>query len=459
MRRGNLVLFLLIFIWSTLYVRGQAPEGSFIDYRVLPNFDTLVLNRSYGDWWFGLFGNTSFNLNIGKLWIPERPYLPLSDTLNRLLQHNSRNGVNVLFGLTGEYVPKGSHWGGMVRLTLLEKRFVESLAELSKEHSYSLILDFRSIVLSPSVRYNFSIEGLHAFAGFDLEYFFSNKSRLQEVEYKDGSRLVTDWVLSASPRQFRLNFHAGAGWDLLFLSINQSFRVRAKPFISMHFGTIVFSGYGSSLNTLHLRGGFSLLFGPDDVKSELRKYDSTYVKPPEAIVQTPPTVRRGVMFAGFERQPLFASLELSMVPISEIHSEAGLTQEEQIESEISVATPQEKTTINPNQKIVLQGYNRSEVVSLTPSMRKTLDAIAEFLLTNPEYIVVIEGHSDNQGTLDQNTERGRLRAQAAANYLISRRVSPSRIRTASRSSFYPIADNTTEEGRRKNRRVEIVLVK
>lgn len=165
------------------------------------------------------------------------------------------------------------------------------------------------------------------------------------------------------------------------------------------------------------------------------------------------------MFAGFERQPLFASLELSMVPISEIHSEAGLTQEEQIESEISVATPQEKTTINPNQKIVLQGYNRSEVVSLTPSMRKTLDAIAEFLLTNPEYIVVIEGHSDNQGTLDQNTERGRLRAQAAANYLISRRVSPSRIRTASRSSFYPIADNTTEEGRRKNRRVEIVLVK
>ncbi|MFN3269528.1 MAG: OmpA family protein, partial [Candidatus Kapaibacteriota bacterium] len=321
-------------------------------------------------------------------------------------------------------------------------------------------LDFRSIVLSPSVRYNFSIEGLHAFAGFDLEYFFSDKSRLQEVEVDSvKTRLVTDWVLTASPRQFRLNFHAGAGWDLLFLSINQSFRVRAKPFISMHFGTNVFSGYGSSLNTLHLRGGFSLLFGQDDIKSELRKYDSTYVKPPEAIAQTPPTVRRGVMFAGFERQPLFASLELSMVPISEIHTEAGLTQEEQIESEITVATPQEKTTINPNQKIVLQGYNRSELVSLTPSMRKTLDAIAEFLLTNPEYIVVIEGHSDNQGTLDQNTERGRLRAQAAANYLISRRVSPSRIRTASRSSFYPIADNTTEEGRRKNRRVEIVLVK
>lgn len=457
--KNNIVVVISVLVFGCFGLRSQAPEGSFIDYKVLPNLDTLVLNRSYGDWWFGLFGNTSFNINFGKLWIPERPYLPLSDTLNRLLLHNSKNGFNVLLGLTGEYVPKGSHWGGMLRLTLLEKRLVESLAELSKEHTYSLVLDFRSIVLSPSVRYNFSVEGLHIFAGLDFEYFFSDKSRLQEVEYKDGARLVTDWVLSASPRRLRLGLNAGAGWDLLFLSIAKSFRVRAKPFVSLHYGTSVFTGYGSSLNSFHIRGGFSFLFGPDEIKSELRKYDSTFVTPPGAIAQTPPTVRRGVVFYGFERQPLFASLELSMVPTSEIHSEVGLTKEEQIASEVSLAETQEKTIIDPNQKIVLQGYNRSDIVSLTPAMRRTLDAIAEFLLTNPNYIVVIEGHSDNQGTLEQNTERGRLRAQAAANYLISRRVSPARIRTASRSSFYPIADNSTEDGRRKNRRVEILLVK
>jgi outer membrane protein OmpA-like peptidoglycan-associated protein len=457
--KSRFLLVIFAFVLNIIGLAAQAPVGEMKYYKVLPNLDTLVLNRSYGDWWFGVFSNLSYNISVGKLWIPERPFLPLSDTLNRLLQHNSKNGANLILGLTGEFVPKGSQWGGMVRLSLFEKRYIESLAELTKEHTYSLILDFRSIVLSPAVRYNFSIEGLHAFAGFDFEYFFSDKSRLQEVEYKDGSRLVTDWIISASPRKFRANFHIGAGWDLLFLSIEKSIRVRAKPFISLHFGTNVFSGYGSSLNAFHIRGGFALLFGPDDITTELRKYDSTYVKPPEAIAQATPAVRRGVKFQGFERQPLFASLELSMVPISQIHSEVALTKEEQIESGVGVAETSERTTINPDQKIVLQGYNRSDLVSLTPSMRKTLDAIAEFLLSNPEYIVVIEGHSDNQGTLEQNTERGRLRAQTAANYLISRRVSPARIRTASRSSFYPIADNTTEEGRRKNRRVEIVLVK
>ncbi|MFN3306645.1 MAG: OmpA family protein [Candidatus Kapaibacteriota bacterium] len=453
--------FVSVWIVLLIAIRAypQAPHGSFVDYKVLPNLDTLVLNRSYGDWWFGAYINLSYNLNFGKLLIPERPYLPLSDTLNRLLLHESKNGGNVLFGLTGEYTPKGSHWGGILRLALLENRFVKSTAELSKEHTYSLLLDFKSIALSPSVRYNFSIEGLHLFGGLDFEYFFGDKSRLQEVEYSDGSRLVTDWVLSASPRRFRLNLHLGAGWDLLFLDISKTVRVRAKPFLSLHYGTSVFSGYSSSLNTFHLKGGVSLLFGPDEVQSDYRKYDSTYVKPPEAIVQTPPTTRRGVMFSGFERAPLFASLELSVVSTSEVYAVASSTKEEEISTGIKIAETPERITINPNQKIVLQGYARSGIVSLTPSMRNTLDVLTEFLLANPDYIVVVEGHSDNQGTLEQNTERGRLRAQAVVDYLISRKVNPSRIRSASRSSFYPIADNTTEEGRRRNRRVEIFLVK
>lgn len=451
--------WLLLLVLLVQIARGQAPYGSFVDYKLLPNLDTLVLNRSYGDWWFGLFGNLSYNVNFGKLLIPERPYLPLSDTLNRLLTHNSKNGFNILFGLTAEYVPKGSHWGGMLRLTLLENRFVKSEAKLSDEHTYSLMLDFRSLMLSTSVRYNFSVEGLHAFAGFDLEYFFDDKSRLQEIEKKDGSRILTDWVLSASPKRLRLSFHTGVGWDFFFLGISKTFRIRSKPYISMHFGTNVFSGFSSSLNTFHLRGGVAFIFGPDDVTTEYRKYDSTYVKPIEQIAQVPQQIRRGIYFPGFEQKPQFAALELSMVPSPQIIAEAGITKEEQITSEVKIPESATRPTINPNQKIVLQGYTRSDLVSLTQSMRNTLDLLAEFLLQNPEYIVVIEGHSDNQGTLDQNTERGRLRAQAVANYLISRKVSPSRIRTASRSSFYPIADNTTEEGRRKNRRVEIVLVK
>ncbi len=451
-------IILLLFL-TILKAGGQAPFGDLWEYKLLPSLDTLVLNRSYGDWWFGIYSNGLYNLNFGDLQIPERPYLPLSDTLNRLLQHKSRNGFNLSFGLIGEYVPKGSHWGGTLELALIDKRGIESFAELSKEHTYSMMLDFRSIVISPSVRYNFSVEGLHTFAGFDFELFFDDKSKLREVEYKDGSRILTDWVLSASPKRLRLGVHIGVGWDFLFLDIAQTARVRLKPFLSLHYGTVVFDGYSSKLNSLTVRGGMSFAFSFDEVSSVLKKYDSTFVKPPEAIAQAPSTIRRGVAFTGFEHTPLFFSLELSMVPQSQVSGEASLTETEKVEGGLKVSESTEKPTIKPNEKIILQGYTRSDIVSLTQSMRNTLDAIAEFLLLNPEYTVVIEGHSDNQGTLEQNTERGRLRAQAAANYLISRRVSPSRIRTASRSSFFPIAENTTEEGRRKNRRVEILLVK
>lgn len=454
----NRKIFLFLFL-GILKASGQAPFGDLLEYKLLPTLDTLFLNRSYGDWWCGVYGSGLYNLNFGDLLIPERPYLPLNDTLNRILKHNSRNGFNLAFGLIGEYVPKGSHWGGTLKLAIIDKRAIESFAEISKEHTYSMMLDFRSIVISPSVRYNFSLEGLHSFAGFDFEFFFNDKSKLREVEYKDGSRILTDWVLSASPKRLRFGFHIGVGWDFLFLDIAQSVRVRWKPFLSLHYGGVVFDGYNSKLNSFTFRGGMSIAFSFDEITSELRKYDSTFVKPPEAIVQTPSTIRRGVAFTGFEHTPLFASLELSMVPISQVSGEASLTEAERIEGDVKVSESPEKPTIKPNEKIFLQGYTRSEIVSLTPSMRNTLDAVAEFLLLNPEYTVIIEGHSDNQGTLEQNTERGRLRAQTAANYLISRRVSPSRIRTASRSSFFPIAENTTEEGRRKNRRVEILLVK
>ncbi|MGB9913162.1 MAG: hypothetical protein ACPLRO_07305, partial [Candidatus Kapaibacteriota bacterium] len=106
--KSRFLLVIFAFVLNIIGLAAQAPVGELKDYKVLPNLDTLVLNRSYGDWWFGVFSNLSYNISVGKLWIPERPFLPLSDTLNRLLQHNSKNGANLILGLTGEFVPKGS---------------------------------------------------------------------------------------------------------------------------------------------------------------------------------------------------------------------------------------------------------------------------------------------------------------------------------------------------------------
>lgn len=457
MRKLLALTFVLILGFRIMH--SQMPYGEFIDYKLLPYLDTLILHRSYGDWWFGAFITSGWNLNFGKLQIPERPFLPLNDTINRLLAFNSKNGINFAGGILIEYSPKGSFWGGMCRITLLEGRTSRSDAILSEFNQYSAIMDFRTIVISPSIRYNFEIEGLHAFAGFDIEYLFDDKSKLEQTEVKDGARIITDWVLPAGIRNFRFGLNLGAGWEFFFLDIGKEFRTRWKPFITFNFGTTYFSGYNSSLNSISIRLGASVTFGKDEIKRELHKYDSLYVKPPEAIASVPQTLRRGVYYSGVDTRRIYASLDIAFKEVERIFAELLLSEEEQIQTQIQLPERKPAVVIDQNQKIVLQGFNRSEITTLTPSMRQTLDALAEFLVSNPNYIVVIEGHSDNQGAPIQNLERSQLRSRNAFDYLVARGINPDRIRWAGRSSFVPIADNSTENGRRLNRRIEIILVK
>lgn len=457
MRKLLALTVVLIFKFSIMY--SQMPYGEFTEYRLLPNLDTLILHRSYGDWWFGAFITSSWNINFGKLQIPERPFLPLSDTINRLLAFNSKNGINFAGGILMEYLPKGSFWGGTCKITLLEGRTSRSDAILSEFNQYSAIIDFRTIVISPSVRYNFEIEGLYAFAGFDIEYLFNDKSKLEQTEVKDGARLITDWVLPVGIRSFRFGLNLGAGWEFFFLAIGEEFRTRWKPFITLNFGTTYFSGYNSSLNSISIRGGVSVTFGKDEIKRELHKYDSLYVKPPQVIASVPQTLRRGVNYSGVDNRRIYASLDIASKEVERIFAELQLSEEEQIQPQIRPPGRKFPIKIDPNQKIVLQGFYRSEITTLSPTMRQTLDALAEFLVTNPNYIVVIEGHSDNQGTPIQNLERSLLRSRNAFEYLVARGINPDRIRWGGRSSFVPIADNTTESGRRLNRRIEIILVK
>jgi outer membrane protein OmpA-like peptidoglycan-associated protein len=73
--------------------------------------------------------------------------------------------------------------------------------------------------------------------------------------------------------------------------------------------------------------------------------------------------------------------------------------------------------------------------------------------------VEIGGHADETGSVEANTRLSKNRAKAAADYLISKQVAASRIDYKGYSSSKPVASNSTEEGRQKNRRVELKLVK
>lgn len=67
------------------------------------------------------------------------------------------------------------------------------------------------------------------------------------------------------------------------------------------------------------------------------------------------------------------------------------------------------------------------------------------------------GTTDNTGSRTVNQKLSEERAQAVANYLIGQKVDPVRITTRGLAYDSPIADNSTEEGRAQNRRVEILI--
>lgn len=94
---------------------------------------------------------------------------------------------------------------------------------------------------------------------------------------------------------------------------------------------------------------------------------------------------------------------------------------------------------------------------IKPNLRPVLDQFAQGLSAQPNTEVRIIGHTDSTGSPAINDPLSVQRAQSAKNYLAARGVDPNRIIIAGRGDREPVADNGTEAGRARNRRVEIFL--
>lgn len=86
-----------------------------------------------------------------------------------------------------------------------------------------------------------------------------------------------------------------------------------------------------------------------------------------------------------------------------------------------------------------------------------LDALVKILNEYPEAKVSIEGHTDNKGNSEANRELSQKRADAVKAYLISKGVDASRLTATGYGDTKPVADNNTNAGRAKNRRVDFKL--
>ena len=95
---------------------------------------------------------------------------------------------------------------------------------------------------------------------------------------------------------------------------------------------------------------------------------------------------------------------------------------------------------------------------LKSAARSNIESLASSLKNNPETNILIVGHTDATGSDTYNQSLSERRAASVRSYALAQGISSSRLRTEGRGETEPIADNTTDEGRSQNRRVEIVIV-
>ena len=93
---------------------------------------------------------------------------------------------------------------------------------------------------------------------------------------------------------------------------------------------------------------------------------------------------------------------------------------------------------------------------IKPESQSIIDQISEMLSANPTLKISLEGHSDNVGSITSNQTLSESRGKAVVNALISKGTDKARLSSKGWGQTKPVAENTTEEGKAKNRRVEIV---
>ena len=104
-------------------------------------------------------------------------------------------------------------------------------------------------------------------------------------------------------------------------------------------------------------------------------------------------------------------------------------------------------------------YFESGKAVLNPVSFKELDAMVEYMKLKKNLVIEIAGHTDNVGIAAANLKLSQDRANAVRDYLVKKGIETNRIVPKGYGDTQPIADNSTDQGKKKNRRTEAKIVK
>jgi outer membrane protein OmpA-like peptidoglycan-associated protein len=124
------------------------------------------------------------------------------------------------------------------------------------------------------------------------------------------------------------------------------------------------------------------------------------------------------------------------------------------------ATYEVEIKIDPPKDFVLENvYFDIGKSTLKPSSHKALNDLVEILKIKNTMVVEIQGHTDNVGKDEDNMKLSQDRASEVRKYLISKGIDQARLSAKGYGPTMPVADNASDEGKAKNRRTSLKVIK
>ena len=116
--------------------------------------------------------------------------------------------------------------------------------------------------------------------------------------------------------------------------------------------------------------------------------------------------------------------------------------------------------IEPGYEFTLDNvYFETASAKLKEKSFAELDELVEFMQRKQTAVIEIQGHTDSEGSEEDNQVLSENRASSVRTYLLNKGIAPERVKSKGFGESQPIADNSTEQGRALNRRTTVLVLK
>ncbi|MBN1271123.1 MAG: OmpA family protein [Candidatus Aminicenantes bacterium] len=142
------------------------------------------------------------------------------------------------------------------------------------------------------------------------------------------------------------------------------------------------------------------------------------------------------------------------------HYEIKIVDQKSLKTVLSFGAEELKNALDTHGHIAVYGIHfHSDSDTLQVGAAKILEEFARLMILCPNLKIEIQGHTDNTGAAAHNLELSNRRARTVQKFILLYGIDPSRMKAKGYGVTKPVDTNDTEEGKAKNRRVELVKIK